>query len=187
MQIDSDGCVIPTGFPAALLPGLGYVAIQHAQLDHAINETIWFLAGVDANAGTAITSPVFNIGTRMEMLRRLATVTIPEGADQEKVHAIIDRASELTILRNRVTHNRPYWTDPVSQEAGFFRAENLTRPQIKIQPPVKISAQSLDELGTELMMLTIWLGMYRAKHPDWSDDSRFPWRTKLPQRTPANP
>src|SRR4051794_33336806 len=112
MLVDAQGCVMPSGLPAALLPGLGYVALHHAQLDHAINVTVWHLAGVDSNAGTAITSAVFNLSTRVDMLRRLFIVKVGSDGDRRKLSVMADRANELSTLRNRILHERPYWINP---------------------------------------------------------------------------
>ena len=48
------GTIIPDHF----LPGIGYVVVQQTQLDHAVNEMIWFLAEVDPTEGRTITSMI---------------------------------------------------------------------------------------------------------------------------------
>lgn len=181
MQIEQDGSVFPSGFPVSLLPGFGYVVLQHANLDHTVNEAIWHLAGVDRNAGIAITSAVSALGVRIEVLRRLVIVKVTEKGDRDKLDAISQRIGELSSVRNRLMHERHYWTNQQKQEAGYFRMENFTRPQIRIQPPVTINAAVLDDLGNELSSLATWLGMFTRQHPVWSDDTKFPWRDKLPQ------
>jgi len=173
--------IIGTLIPEHFLPGLGYVAVQNSQLDHSINETIWFLGTIDAAAGIAITSTVANSSTRIEMLRRLVKVKVADEKDQKKLLALLNRADEVIGERNRFSHDRPYYYSPKNDEVGFFRDVNLSNPQIKIQPPTRITTEFLQKLGAEMFRLVVWLGMYRSKHPDWSDDAQFPWQDKLPK------
>ena len=177
------GTIIPEHF----LPEIGYVVVQQTQLDHAINEIIWFLADVDPTEGRAITSMVFNISTRLEIFRRLTIVNVTEEMDRKKLQAIVIRAGELVGIRNRIEHDRPDSYSPSKDEITFFREESLTEPPIKVQPPTLMTRKSLKELGDEMFKIKKWLGLYLPrfpdrKHPDWSDDALFPWRDILQRR-----
>ena len=170
------GTIIPDHF----LPEIGYVVVQQTQLDHAINEIIWFLAEVDHTEGRAITSAVINLGTRLEIFRRLTIVNVTDEMDRSKLQAIRIRAKELVRIRNRISHDRPYSYRRSKDEIVFYREENLTEPQIRAQPPTLMTRKSLKELGDEMFKITVWLGRYLPnfpdrKHPDWSDDALFPW------------
>ena len=81
------GTIIPDHF----LPEIGYVVVQQTQLDHAINEMIWFLAEVDHTEGRSITSAVINLSTRLEIFRRLTIVSVTDELDRNKLQ--IGRAS----------------------------------------------------------------------------------------------
>ncbi len=178
------GTIIPDHF----LPEIGYVVVQQTQLDHAINEMIWFLAEVDHTEGRSITSAIINLSTRLEIFRRLTIVNVTDEMDRNKLQAIRIRAGELVGLRNRISHDRPYSYSPSKDEIAFLREENLTEPQIRAQPPTLMTRKSLRELGDEMFKITIWLGLYLPKfpdrkHPDWSDGALFPWPDILQRRS----
>ena len=177
------GTIIPDHF----LPEIGYVVVQQTQLDHAVNEIIWFLAETKLAEGRTITSAIINLGTRLELFRRLIIVKVADEMDRNKLQAIGIRAGELVSTRNRITHDRPYSYNKARDEITFFREENLTDPQIKVQPPTLMTKKSLRELGDEMIKITNWLGLYlpnfpNRKHPDWSDDALFPWPDILQRR-----
>lgn len=177
-----------TIIPDHFLPGIGYVVVQQTQLDHAINELIWFLAKVSHTEGRTITSTIINIGTRLELFRRLTIVNVTDKMDRDKLQAINIRAGELVSMRNRISHDRPYSYSKSKDEITFFREESLTEPQIKDQAPTLMTRKSLKELGDEMIKITRWLGLYlpnfpNRKHPDWSDNALFPWPDKLPKRS----
>ena len=178
------GTIIPDHF----LPGIGYVVVQQTQLDHAVNEMIWFLAEVDPTEGRTITSMIISLSTRLELFRRLTIVNVIDEMDRNKLQAIRIRASELVGIRNRISHDRPYSYSPSKDEIIFFREENLTDPQIKDQPPTLMTKKSLRELGDEMIKIRKWLGLYLPrfpdrKHPDWNDDALFPWPDILQRRS----
>ncbi len=178
------GTIIPDHF----LPEIGYVVVQQTQLDHAINEMIWFLAEVGHTGGRTITSLIINIGTRLELFRRLIIVNVTDEIDRDKLQSIRIRAEELVRIRNRISHDRPHSYSLSKDEISFFREENLTEPQIKDRPPTLMTRKSLKELGDEMFKITIWLGLFLPKfpdrkHPDWSDDALFPWPDLLKQRS----
>ena len=181
------GTIIPDHF----LPGIGYVVVQQTQLDHAVNEMIWFLAGVDPTEGRTITSMIINLSTRLEIFRRLTIVNVIDEMDRKKLQAIAIRAGDLAAIRNRIEHDRPDSYNKARDEIAFFREENLTDPQIKDQPPTLMTKKSLRELGDEMIKIRIWLGLYLPrfpdrKHPDWNNDALFPWPDIL-QRRPGKP
>ena len=185
------GTIIPDHF----LPEIGYVVVQQTQLDHAVNELIWFLAEIDHTKGRPITSAIINLGTRLEILRRLIIVNVKNEKDSNKLEAIRIRAGELVSKRNRISHDRPYDYDSSKDEITFFREENLTEPKIKAQPPTLMTRKSMRELGDEMITVTNWLGLYlpnfpTRKHPDWSNDALFPWSDifqKLSEKQNPNP
>ena len=181
------GTIIPDHF----LPGIGYVVVQQTQLDHAVNEMIWFLAKVDPTEGRTITSMIINLSPRLELFRRLTIVNVANEMDRNKLQAICIRAGELAGIRNRISHDRPDSYSKARDEIVFFREENLTDPQIKDRPPTLMTKKSLRELGDEMIEITKWLGLYLPrfpdrKHPDWNNDALFPWPDKL-QRRPGKP
>ena len=170
------GTIIPDHF----LPEIGYVVVQQTQLEHAINELIWFLAGVDHTEGRTITSTIINLRTRLKLFRRLTIVNVTDKMDRNKLQAIAIRAGELISMRNRISHDKPYSYSKSKDEITFLREENLPEPQIKDRPPTLMTRKSLKELGDEMIKITKWLGLYLPnfpdrKHPDWSDDALFPW------------
>ena len=178
------GTIIPDHF----LPEIGYVVVQQTQLDHAINELIWFLAKVSHTEGRTITSTIINIGTRLELFRRLTIVNVTDKMDRDKLQAINIRAGELVSMRNRISHDRPYSYSKSKDEITFFREESLTEPQIKDQAPTLMTRKSLKDLGDEMIKITRWLGLYlpnfpNRKHPDWSNDALFPWSDILQRRS----
>ena len=178
------GTIIPDHF----LPGIGYVVVQQTQLDHAINEMIWFLADVGHTKGRTITSAIINLNTRLELFRRLIIVNVTDEMDRDKLESIRIRTEELVSIRNRISHDRPYSYSPSKDEITFFREENLTEPQIKARPPTLMTRKSLKELGDEMLKIKIWLGLYLPrfpdrKHPDWSNDALFPWPDILRRRS----
>ena len=159
---------------------LGYVAVQHAQMDHAVDDMIRYLANTTPAAGAAITSAVINLNTRLEIFRRLIITAVTDDDEQDKLFSINNRAGELSGQRNRIMHDRNYFYSPSTDTVGFFRTENLTSPQIKQQPPTEMTINSLQALGDELFKVKVWLGMYfpifpDCKHPKWNDDDQFPW------------
>lgn len=177
------GTIIPDHF----LPEIGYVVVQQTQLDHAINEMIWFLAEVDHTEGRAITSTIMSLRTRLEIFRRLIIVNVTDTMDCDKLQAIGIRAGVLISIRNRISHDRPYSYSRSKDEIAFFREENLTDPQIRDQLPTLMTRKSLKELGDEMIKITNWLGLYLPKfpdkkHPDWNDDAMFPWPDLLQRR-----
>ena len=174
------GTIIPDHF----LPEIGYVVVQQTQLDHAINEMIWFLAEVEHTEGRTITSTIMNLGTRLELLKRLIIVTVTDETDRKKLQAIHSRVKELVAERNRISHDKPYSINRSKTEITLFREVNLTEPKIKDQQPTLMTRKSLKDLGDEMIKITNWLGLYLPnfpdrKHPDWSDDALFPWPDKL--------
>ena len=176
------GTIIPDSF----LPGIGYVVVQQTQLDHAVNELIWFLAEMEHTEGRAITSTIMNLGTRLELFKRLIIVTVTDEMDRKKLQAIRSRAKELVSERNRISHDKPYSINRSKTEITFFREVNLTEPKIKDQQPTLMTIESLKKLGDEMVKITNWLGLYLPnfpdqKHPDWSDDAQFPWPDKIRQ------
>ena len=178
------GTIIPDHF----LPGIGYVVIQQTQLDHAVNEMIWFLAEVDPNEGRTITSMIISLRTRLDIFQRLTIVNVIDEMDRKKLQAIAIRAGELARIRNRISHDRPDSYSPERDEIVFFREENLTDPQITDQPPTLMTKKSLRKLGDEMIEVTKWLGLYlprfpNRKHPDWNDDALFPWPDILQRRS----
>lgn len=180
----SEDYVIGTLFPQRFLPMLGYMAVQHAQMDHAVDQTIGTLLKVDPSAATAITSAVMNLSTRLDIMRRLIITTVSDPNDSDKLNAIRERIGELNSKRNRIMHDRQYFYSPSTDTVGYFRAENLTDPQIRMQPPTKVTIESLKEAGHEMLRTKVWLGMYLQvfpdiSHPEWTDDDKFPWPDKL--------
>ena len=181
------GTIIPDHF----LPEIGYVVVQQTQLDHAVNELIWFLAETDLAEGRTITSAIINLGTRLELFRRLIIVKVADEMDRDKLHAIRIRARDLVSERNRISHDRPYSYSKSKDEITLFREENLTEPKIKAQPPTIMTRKSLKDLGDEMIKITNWLRLYlpnfpNRKHPDWSNDALFPWPDIL-QRLSGEP
>ena len=177
-----DEYVWGTTIPKSFLPLFGYVSVQHSLMDQSVNATIWHLAGVNGSVGGAITSAIVNLNTRTDIMRRLVIVQIADKAEQGRLLAIGTRIGEVSGLRNRFSHDHQYYYSPSEDEIGYFRAENLTRPQIKVQPPTKITKKILQDLGDEMFKLSNWLSMYRNQHPHWSDGAQFPWPDKLPQK-----
>ncbi len=166
------------------MPMFGYVAVQHAQMDHAVDGMICHLAGTTAAAGAAITSAVINLSTRLDIMRRLTITTVTDEDDQDKLFSINFRASELSGQRNRIMHDRGYSYSPSADTVALFRSENLTSPQIKRQPPTEMTIDFLRSLGDEMFQVMVWLGIYYptfpdCKHPKWNDDAQIPWPDKL--------
>ena len=178
------GTIIPEHF----LPEIGYVVVQQTQLDHAVNELIWFLAKAGHTGGRTITSQIISLSTRLELFRRLTIVNVTDKMDRNKLQAIAIRARELVSMRNRISHDKPYSYNKSKDEITFFREENLTEPKIKDQEPTLMTRKSLKELGDEMIKITKWLGLYLPnfpdqKHPDWSNDALFPWPDILQRRS----
>ena len=170
------GTIIPQRF----MPMLGYVAVRHAQMDQAVDQMICHLSKMEASTATAVTSAVMNLSTRLDMMRRLIITTVSDPTDQDKLFSLQIRAGELSSKRNRFMHDRQYFYSPSTDTVGYFRADNLTKPQIKVQPPTEMSIEILRALGDEMFQIMIWLGMYYptfpdSKHPNWNDDAQFPW------------
>lgn len=137
------------------MPMLGYVAVQHAQMDHAVDRMICHLAGTTTAAGAAITSAVINLSTRLDIMRRLTITTVTDEDDQDKLISINFRASELSGRRNRIMHDRGYSYSPSADTVALFRSDNLTSPQIKRQPPTEMTINSLRSLGDEMFQVTV--------------------------------
>ncbi len=121
------GTIIPDHF----LPEIGYVVVQQTQLDHAINEMIWFLAEVGHTGGRTITSLIISLSTRLELFRRLIIVNVTDEIDRDKLQSIRIRARELVSMRNRISHDKPHSYNKSKDEITFFREENLTEPKNK--------------------------------------------------------
>ena len=176
----SDDYVPGTLFPQRFLPMLGYVAVQHSQMSHAVDGMICHLSNMETVAATAITSVVMSLRMRLDIMHRLVITTVSDPDDQDKLFSLKSCASDLNDQRNRIMHDRQYFFSPSTDTVGYFRAENLTTPQIKTQAPTEITIESLRALGDEMLQIIIWLGMYYprwpdCKHPKWSDDAQFPW------------
>lgn len=183
----ADEYVPGTLIPQKLLPMIGYVTVQHNQMDHAINRTIGHLSGADGNTTTAITSAVMNTSIRLDMMRRLILVNVSDRDDQDRLLALNKQAGYFGNERNRLLHDRPYFYSPSSETVGFFRSDNLTDPQIRQQPPTTFNEASLRALGDNMYKVAIWFGLYipmfpDCPHPDWCDDARFPWPDILQQQ-----
>lgn len=177
--------VAGTMIPEHFLPGLGYLAVRHSELDQKVSQTIWYLSGIDGNTGAAITSAITSISTKLVILCQLVTVKVKDKNpnDARKLLALASRTQKVSATRNRLMHDNPYYYSPSDDEVGFFKAKNLTHPQIQISPPTRMTLDSLKTLGDEMFNLSMWFGMYQprfpdCKHPDWLDDAKFPWPDK---------
>jgi hypothetical protein len=109
---------------------LGRFAIEFAEMEDALNRTIHEILGLQENTGYALTSAIFNVSTRLDILESLvAQIRLLDG-HQEIIQAAVDEAFKINSKRNWFLHDA--WagtmTLPGNGEAPRFRKRRM-RPK----------------------------------------------------------
>lgn len=169
--------VTDTIIPVHFLPMLGYVNVRHNQFDHAIDQTIWRLAGLNESNGAAITSCVMNPSTRLDMIAKLIPIAGLSETEQLKLETARRVAVEVNGRRNRFAHDFATGYLDTGDVVWMFKRDSALSPNAIA--PTELGIAQLKSLGDETYAVSRWLRGFYDKDPTWADDAAFPWPDKL--------
>jgi hypothetical protein len=182
--------------PDEFLPLIGLVMVQHAYLDRELKSALCRVAGLDQNAGISILSHLQSTSARASVFKNLADTKIADENLRIKIGILTDVVKKLCTDRNTIAHVTPYFWSPTDGSLGYLRDGVFTNPQLVVAPPFVATLNSLSELANRIQLAATWLHMLtpmwaddatdphatRSHHPNWNDDSKFPWQDELAKK-----
>jgi hypothetical protein len=106
---------------------LGNFSIQFLALEEDLDRTIHELLGLQSDTGYAVTSAIFNVSTRLEILQRLATDLPLKKLHRTIILKTVDAAIDLNSYRNWLFHSP--WGQSGSVFDRYLGIENFGEPK----------------------------------------------------------
>lgn len=172
------GTIIPYDF----LPFLGLINVRHTRMANAVDNTIMHLLGLNTGLSYSLLSPIESLNTRLIMLKKLTSSCMENTQDKCKMQTILKKALAANEERNTVIHDWPLLG------GGDLKSITLEKKSKVLSHPMskwktEISIESLKELASRMLLIEEWFNKrYHydepnfVPHPDWLNDSVFPWR-----------
>lgn len=183
--------------PDEFIPHLGLMVVQHAFMDSCLESVIEYLSKQSSNPDRAMASTARGMSAKVEVLKKLSKETIDKVMVQRKMLVLAELIAQLNNERNTLVHSLPGAYSPTRNELIHFSKSRGLVPKFGAQKPYAVTTTKINELSRNMELVGIWLAKFMPtclpdgvefdealleRHPDWYDDSQFPWHEEL-QRT----
>jgi hypothetical protein len=119
---------------------VGRIASEWSHIEHLLDQTIWDLAGINAQVGACITSQIMGVGPRCKAIITLGIGCGMSKSLQKKFRTLMSDSYSTAVYRARAVHDP--WYASLSGKPAQFKAMPYDDPRFGIKD---VEQSDLDE------------------------------------------